>query len=44
MHIEFNITHGKDFAKIFSTFDVGKTIDVKELLSHRTTVRNSIRI
>ena len=45
----FNIIHGKDFEKFSRRiFDAGKNfgkmVDVKELLSHRTTVRNSIRI
>ena len=40
MRIRFNITDGKAFAKIVSTFDA----DVKELLAYRTTVTNPIRI
>ena len=34
----------KGFWKIFSTFDAGKMINAKELLAHRTTVTNPIRI
>ena len=45
----FNITHGKGFEEFSrQIFDAvkyfGKMIDVKELLPHRTTVRNAIRI
>ena len=51
MRIEFKTFQyysWKRFGKIFSTFDAdkyfGKMIDGKELLPHRTTVRNAIHI
>ena len=45
----FNITHGKGFEEFSrQIFDAGKyfgkMIDVKELLPHRTTVRNTVII